>query len=94
MDEKREGLILAGMYLIAVLLSLAGLVWVIRGSVGFSIDAIFLFLVCLSMGGVFSLMLLVQLKSMGMLPSFRKKEAESAAPAAAKTAASSPEEGK
>ncbi|MGH9580495.1 MAG: hypothetical protein ACRD2R_05830 [Terriglobales bacterium] len=85
MDPKKEALILAGMSGFAVLLSLAGLLAIFTRGMGLSIDAIFLALVCLSMAGVFSLMLLWQLKSAELLPDLKLKKAEKTAekPAAA-----------
>ena len=68
MEPKRESLVLAGICAVAVLLSLGGLVSVFFGGMGLSLDAIFLVLVCLMMGGLFTLMLLLQLKSAGFLP--------------------------
>jgi fatty acid desaturase len=74
MEPKKEAMLIAGMSGVAVLLSLAGLVAVLASGMGLSIDAIFLALVCLSMGGVFSLMMLWHLKSAGLLPDFKKAE--------------------
>ena len=84
MDKtKKEALFLAGMCAVAVLLSLAGLIWALFGrGLGFSLDAIFLILTCLMTGGLFSLMLFVELKSGGLLPPLKmpgKKQADSSA---------------
>ena len=81
MEPKKEALVLAGMSAVAVLLSLGGLVAIFTSRMGLSIDAIFLALVCLSMAGVFSLMLLWQLKSAGMLPDIKLKKPEKSAAA-------------
>lgn len=74
MESKREALLLAVMSGISLLLSLAGLGWTLVGGLGFSLDAIFMILVCLSMAGLFALMLLVQLNSAGLLPSRKKND--------------------
>ena len=84
MEPRKEALALAGICAVAVLLSLGGLVWVFVGGMGLSLDAIFLVLVCLMMGGLFSLMMLLQLKSAGLLPPLKwpRREKSSAAEAA------------
>lgn len=74
MDSKKEALALVVLSGISLLLSLGGLGWTLKGAMGFSLDAILMVLVCLSMAGLFALMMLVQLKSAGLLPS-RKKDA-------------------
>ena len=89
MNSKRESLILALICLVVVLLSLGGLVYgVISGlifarDVPFTLDGILLALVCLMMGGIFSLMLLVLALKEGWvkLPG-KKTQAEPATPAA------------
>lgn len=86
MESKREALALACICAVAVLLSLGGLASVFLTGMGLSLDAIFLVLVCLMMGGLFSLMLLLQLKSAGLLPPLKwprreKSAAVKAAPA-------------
>jgi len=75
MEAKKEALLLAAMSGIALLLSLGGLGWTLKGAMGFSLDAILMVLVCLSMAGLFALMLLVQLKTAGLLPSRKKANA-------------------
>lgn len=79
MEQKKEALVLAGMCAVSLALSLAGLVWVFLGGMGFTLDAIFLILVCLAMAGLFSLMLFLQLKSAGLLPSRKKPPAPGSA---------------
>lgn len=69
-----------------VLLSLGGIVWDVWSRLLFSgIDGIMLLLVCLMMGGVFSLYMFVLAKRAGMLDSLQRKRAaapvQSAAPA-------------
>lgn len=78
MGPRKEALALAGICAVAVLLSLGGLVWVFVGGMGLSLDAIFLVLVCLMMGGLFSLMMLLQLKSAGLLPPLKWPRREKA----------------
>lgn len=72
METKKEALMLAALSGISLALSLAGLAWTLTGGMGFSLDAIFMILVCLAMAGLFALMLLVELKSAGLLPSRKK----------------------
>lgn len=71
-DQKKEAMILAGMCAVCVVMSLAGIAWVFLGGMGLTLDAIFMILVCLSMAGLFSLMLLLQLKAAGLLPARKK----------------------
>ncbi len=77
------------LYAVLVLLSLLGIVWDISsGLLTSGLDGIFLLLVCLSMAGVFTLMLLHTAKTAGFLKPvklFRRKAAEEkpAEPAAA-----------
>jgi len=84
MEPKKEALVLAGMCGAAVVLSVAGLAWVLMGGLGLSMDAILLLLTCLAMGGLFSLLLVWELKSAGLLPELklpRKKETAASTPA-------------
>jgi len=87
MDQKKEAMILAGMCAVCVALSLAGIAWVFLGGMGLTLDAIFMILVCLSMAGLFSLMLLLQLKAAGLLPA-RKKDGASPSGSSGSRAAS------
>lgn len=64
MDAKKDALILAAMCAVALLLSLGGIAWIFTSGMGFTLDAIFMLLVCLTMAGLFAGMLLWQLKSM------------------------------
>jgi hypothetical protein len=69
-----------------LLLSVAGAVWDFTSGLLFSgIDGIMLLAVCLVTGGIFALMLVVNLQEGGILPTFGQKKA-SAPAAAAKTA--------
>jgi hypothetical protein len=86
MEPKKEGLALAGICAVAVLLSLAGLASVFFTGMGLSLDAIFLVLVCLMMGGLFTLMLLLQLKTAGFLPPLKWPRREKSAVAEAASA--------
>lgn len=64
MDAKKDALALAAMCGIALLLSLGGIAWIFTSGIGFTLDAIFMLLVCLTMAGLFAGMLLWQLKSL------------------------------
>jgi hypothetical protein len=86
MEPKKEALALAAMSAVAVLLFLGGLVWVFAGGIGLSIDSIFLILVCLAMAGLFSFMMLWQMKIAGLLPPLKWPRQQKAAPAAAESA--------
>jgi hypothetical protein len=86
MEPRKEALALAGICAIVVLFSLGGLVWIFFSGMGLSIDAIFLVLVCLMMGGLFSLMMLVQLKGAGLLPPLKWPRREKSAAAEASPA--------
>ncbi len=72
---------------VIVALALAGLAWDFLTGLEFDIDGLLLLLICLMMGGLFSLMLLLIAKQAGWLarlPFPRKKaaaEAEAAVPA-------------
>jgi len=56
------------LYAVLVVLSLLGIVWdIASGLLTSGLDGIFLLLICLSMAGVFALMLLHTAKSMGLL---------------------------
>ena len=98
MDVKKEALVLAAMSAVVILLSLAGLAWVFLSGMGFTLDAIFMVLVCLLIAGVFSLMLLYQLKSAGLLPALKfsragkKQEASAESVKEAKTSSVSAKE--
>lgn len=84
MNLQRGALGLALICLTIVLLSLAGLAWAFITGLAFTIDGLLLILICLMMGGVFSIMLLWLAKDAGWLarqPSPAKKPAAEAAPA-------------
>lgn len=74
MHPRREAVVLATMCVVAVLLSLAGVVWVFWSGMGWTLDSLFLILVGLSMGGVFSLVLVLQLRSAGWLPRWWRRD--------------------
>lgn len=84
-------LALAAICLVIIALSVAGVVFNFTSHLGLDMDGILLLLTCLTMGGLFALMLLLIAKEQGWLPS-RKKESPSAsaAPAAAAKAAVKP----
>jgi hypothetical protein len=79
---------LAAICLVIIALSVAGAVFDFISHLGLDMDGILLLLTCLTMGGLFALMLLLVAKEQGWLTS-RKKEAAppSAAPPAAKAPA-------
>ncbi len=60
MKPKSESLILAGVCLIMLLLSLAGLVWAMLPGQRFTLDGILLTLICLATAGIFAGLLAVQ----------------------------------
>jgi len=88
MDPKQEARVLAAMSAVLALLSLAGLVWVFLSGMGLAVDTVFMALVCAAMGGLFSLTLVHELQSAGLLPHWKpsgsKKVAEAPANPAAK----------
>jgi hypothetical protein len=85
MDTQREGLGLVAMCAIVILLSVLGLVSAFVTGLVTSVDGLLLLMICLMMGGLFTLMLLLTAKDEGWLPGFGKKEnASGAAPAKAK----------
>ncbi|HEX2711594.1 MAG TPA: hypothetical protein VHM88_05135, partial [Candidatus Acidoferrales bacterium] len=71
---------LAAICAVIVVLALVGLTWDFRTGLEFNIDGLLLLLVCLMMGGLFSLMLLLIAKDAGWLAwlplSQRKRAAE------------------
>lgn len=89
MSFKNDMMELLILYAVLVILSLLGIVWDISsGLLTSGLDGIFLLLVCLSMAGIFTLMLLHTLKTAGLLKPvklFGRKAAEEkpAEPAAA-----------
>jgi hypothetical protein len=85
---------LSAICVVIVAISVAGAVFDFTSHLGLDMDGILLLLTCLTMGGLFALMLLLVAKEQGWLPS-RKKEsaATSAAPAAAKPPANPPAAG-
>lgn len=83
MNPRREVWVLVGMCGVAVLLSVAGLAWVFVSGMGLTIDTIFMVLVCLAMGGLFSFLLVAELKSAGMLPHWKPARSKKVAEAPA-----------
>jgi hypothetical protein len=92
MTFRSDILELAAINLVLILFSLIGIVWDIWSRLLFNgIDGILLLLVCLMMGGIFSLQLLLDLKNAGMLHSikfFHRKPAAAVAPASSAPSAS------
>lgn len=83
-------LVLAAICLVIIALSVAGVVFDFTSHLGLDMDGILLLLTCLTMGGLFALMMLLIAKEQGWLPS-RKKE--SASPTSAPTAVKPPATG-
>ena len=77
---------------IVVLLSLLGLASVVLTRLGSDIDGLLLLMICLMMGGIFSLMIFVLAKEAGWLPARRGPAPAGKAPAANPGAAKSGEE--
>ncbi len=73
MDTQREGLGLVAMCAIVILLSVAGLASAFITGLVTSVDGLLLLMICLMMGGLFTLMLLLTAKDEGWLPGFSKK---------------------
>jgi len=69
---------LLGMCLIIVLLAVAGLASDFLTHLLSSMDGLLLFMVCLMMGGVFSLLILLYANDAGWLPKRRRKSADAA----------------
>ena len=94
MSLTRSTLSLVALCAIVMLLSLAGLVWAILVGMALTLDGLLLIFTCLTMGGVFFLMLLWLAKEHGWVKFPSKKAAASApvkspaAPAATSPAAS------
>jgi hypothetical protein len=70
---------LLAMCLIIVLLAVAGLASDFLTHLLSSMDGLLLFMVCLLMGGVFSLLILLYANDAGWLPKRRRKSADAAA---------------
>lgn len=67
MKPQHESLILAGCCAVVLLMCAAGLGWAVVSGELLTLDGILLTLVCLSMGGVFSLMLFLIARKEGWL---------------------------
>jgi hypothetical protein len=79
--QREEGLGMLAYCAIVIVLSLAGLVAAFLTRLVTSIDGLLLLMICLMMGGLFSLMLFLTARDEGWLPSRHKKQ-EASAPAA------------
>ena len=79
MPNRREDVSLLAVCAIFLLLSLAGLAAAFLTRLVTNIDGLLLIVICLMMGGLFSLMLFGIAKDAGWLPSPKKKQ-ESAKP--------------
>ena len=91
MSLTRSTLWLVALCAIVILLSLAGLVWAILVGMALTLDGLLLIFTCLTMGGVFFLMLLWLAKEHGWIK-FPSKKAAASAPVKSPTnpAATSP----
>lgn len=76
--EREEGIGMVAMCAIIILLSLGGLVAAFETRLVTSVDGLLLLMICLMMGGLFTLMLLLTAKDEGWLPSMHKKQGDSA----------------
>ncbi len=85
-------LALAVICLVIIALAVAGVVFDFTSHLGLDMDGILLLLTCLTMGGLFVLMMLLIAKEQGWLPSRKKESASttSTAPAAAAKAPAKP----
>ncbi len=81
MKAKQESLILAGVCLVLVLLSLAGLVWAMLPGQRLTLDGILLTLVCLSTAAIFGLLLALQAVQEGWVKLPSRKSGSSSGPA-------------
>src|SRR5713226_7574475 len=89
MSQRNATLGLVGICVLIILLSFGGLAWDFATHLEYNIDGLLLILICLIMGGVFTLMLAM---IAGWLPQFGKKSApaESKTPTAAPAKAAAP----
>jgi len=82
MNTKQDKLVYAGVCVLMILLSAGGLVYgfvskmILAPDAWFSLDGILLALICLSMGGLFTLMLVVQAFREGWIKLPGKKSPE------------------
>jgi hypothetical protein len=83
MPSEREGIGLVAYCAIIIVLSLAGLVAAFLTRLVTSVDGLLLLMICLLMGGLFSLMLFLTARDEGWLPKGHKTTKSSAAPSAA-----------
>lgn len=64
MNRRQESLLLIALCAVLIALSAGGAVWTVASGVLFDIDGLMLLLTCLAMGGVFSLLLFLQLRAL------------------------------
>ncbi len=81
MRSFREVLGLVVVCVLLILFAVAGLVWDFATGLELNIDGLLLLLVCLMIGGLFTLMLFLMAKEMGWLLSRRKSAEGTANPA-------------
>jgi bacteriorhodopsin len=89
MTSKAHRIEFGALCALVIILSIWGIIWCISsGLITSGIDGIMLLLICLMMGGVFSLLLAHMLWAAGLIPGF--KPAPAVAAPAAKAAAAAP----
>jgi TRAP-type C4-dicarboxylate transport system permease small subunit len=90
MNPRSNALELAAVCGFFALLCVLGIIWTIAsGLLASGIDGIMMLFVCLMMAGIFGLMLLLQLRQAGILPSFGHSKATTPAAKAAAPASQS-----
>jgi len=83
MSPKGNWIELVGISALFVLLSVWGIIWdITSGLLAGGIDGIMLLFVCLMTGGIFSLLLVLQLQQAAILPNFGSSKAAAGAAAA------------
>lgn len=82
MNVKQQYMLYAASCVFVLLLCLLGIVWTFVGRLYRDLDGIMLLLTCLSLGGVFQLMLLYVAKEAGWIKFPSKKKTDAAKPAA------------
>lgn len=80
-SAEREGIGLVAYCAIIIVLAVAGFVAAFLTRLVTSVDGLLLLMICLMMGGLFSLMLLLTARDEGWLPARHKKSESPAGPA-------------
>ncbi len=76
MNRKQESLMLMAMCLSVIMLCLAGLGWAVMSGQLLTLDGILLSMICLAMGGIFTLMLVWQAVAAGWIKRSKKKSGD------------------